>query len=93
METAGFSSGAICCVCVEMMSDDYYKLYLRSSIERQKGLTTSHMNTQLDPFTSKLMIYVYCIAHINKLVVRIVYVSAIYNRIEEPYLLWQYQEQ
>ena len=28
-----------------------------SSVEREKGLTTSHLNTQLDPFASKLTIY------------------------------------
>ena len=28
-----------------------------SPIQRQKGLTTSHLYTQLDPFASKLMMY------------------------------------
>ena len=27
---------------------------INSSVERQKGLTTSHLHTQLDPFASKL---------------------------------------
>ena len=28
-----------------------------STVERQKGLTICHLHTQLDPFASKLMIY------------------------------------
>ena len=32
-----------------------------SSVEKQKGLTASHTQTQLDPFASKLMIQ--CLSH------------------------------
>ena len=40
------------------------------SVEKQKGLTTSHINIQLDPFASKLAMYKYLFQIISNIITK-----------------------